>query len=729
MKKTQINRFDHRNQYLAAIFLMTAVFLVAIASVFISIERYYVNQSSKAALIKLETFQKRYQAKRINTEYLYQLLDQQFATILQSILLQEENLSEVSVREIEEIYQLKGLQWFDQTGNLIYGNVEPTVLTYLSEFIDSSDQNQIIELTQTSWLALGKGNQGIIAFEMDMQSLDLMFYHFSATSLINEFQEDEDILMAYFLDEKNEVMAYYRKASETSDWFGSVDVSLLNQKEVRPLANHPSILVSSIPLMDGQKRVGTFLFFEEISFARSMITTMTMIASVTILAIFAILLGLFFNVGSKNKKIMRLHYFDTLTGLPNKEFLYDLLSNPKKSNQVQSQALILIKLAKLSSINMLYGYRVGDEVIKAFVQRLQSTIDENHQLFRYTGHYFVFYLPHVSSQKQVEKFVAELLQLQVLSLPKSYMEVNVGLTLGVYTSDYVIEKADSVFQSLDIAISIAKRNPAMPVAYYDRAMEDHVFFENHLVQEMKLALSDEFQDQFYMVYQPIVSKTSKQVHTYEALLRFHSKEYGLISPEVFIPLAEAHQLIVPLGYKVLNWVMSDMQNKKFEYLYHRVAINLSIIQLLQPDFVSQVLRMISDRGLKTNQFEFEITESVLENSFDLLNVKLKQLHDAGIYLAIDDFGTGFSSLSRIKEMHVDCIKIDRSFITPLIELQERSLVADIIVMAHRLGYEVVAEGVETREQVEKLVDVDCDYLQGYYFDRPKRWSELKKLND
>lgn len=391
MKKPQMNRFDFRNQYIAAIFLMTAVFLVAIASVFISIERYYVNQSSKAALIKLETFQKRYQAKRINTEYLYQLLEQQFVTILQSILLQEETLSDISVRAFEEMYQLKSLQWYDPSGNLIYGNGDTTILSYLNDFMDSSDQNQVIELSKTSWLALGKGNQGIIAFEMDMQSLDLMFYHFSATSLINELQEDEDILMAYFLDEKNEIMAYYRKASETSDWFGSVDVSLLNQKEVRPLANHPSILVSSIPLMDGQKRVGTFLFFEEISFARSMITTMTMIASVTILAIFAILLGLFFNVGSKNKKIMRLHYFDTLTGLPNKEFLYDLLSNPKKSNQVQSQALILIKLAKLSSINMLYGYRVGDEVIKEFVHRLQSTIDENHQLFRYTGHYFVFY--------------------------------------------------------------------------------------------------------------------------------------------------------------------------------------------------------------------------------------------------------------------------------------------------------------------------------------------------
>lgn len=729
MKQTRETHLNHRHHYTAAIVLMTAVFLVAIVSVFISVERYYVNQSSKSAAIKLETFQKRFDAKRINTEYLTQLLEDQFLIIMRSVVLQEENLSAMTVRELEDLYQLTTLEWYDPSGNLIYGSQSDVVSIYIKDFIESSTNHQIIKLSQTKWLAFKQGNQGIFAFVQDNQSLQQVFYHFSVASLMSELEEDEDILLAYILDERHDAVASYKRTEEVNDWFSQVDESLLNHQQVQPLDNYPSVLLSSTPLYDGEKRVGTFLFFEEIGFVRSMITTMTVIGSITILSIFTILLGLFLKVGSKNKKIMNLHYYDSLTGLPNKEFLYDLLSGQKKSSDTHAQALIMIRLAKLSSINMLYGYRIGDEVVKEFADQLLPSIDANHQLFRYTGHYFVFYLPKVSSQKEVEKFVAELLQLQTLSLPKSYIEVEVGLTMGVYISNQIIEHVDSVFQSLDIAISIAKRNPDMPVAYYNHAMEEHVFFENHLVTEMKLALADDQQEQFYMVYQPIVSKTSKQVHTYEALLRFQSKVYGLISPDVFIPLAEAHQLIVPLGYKVLSWVMSDMQNRKYEYHYHRVAINLSIIQLLQPDFVSQVLRMISDRGLKTNQFELEITESVLENSFDLLNGKLKELHDAGIYLAIDDFGTGFSSLSRMKEMHVDCIKIDRSFITPMIELQERSLVADIIVMAHRLGYEVVAEGVETREQVEKLVDVDCDYLQGYYFDRPKRWSELRKLND
>ncbi|MDD3947819.1 MAG: EAL domain-containing protein, partial [Clostridia bacterium] len=223
----------------------------------------------------------------------------------------------------------------------------------------------------------------------------------------------------------------------------------------------------------------------------------------------------------------------------------------------------------------------------------------------------------------------------------------------------------------------------------------------------------------YMVYQPIVDLKTDTISGFEALARYKHPQLGFVSPVEFIPLIEKYQLILPLGNIIMQQVFRFALKVTQQNPALTMAFNISAIQLLSDSFYQSLTAMLTKTGVNPNRIVIEITESIFIDNFQEVNNRLTEIRKLGIRIAIDDFGTGYSSLSREKELKVDCLKIDKQFIDSLLtDDPEKSIVSDIISMAHKLGHSVVAEGVETEEQMKYLIQYRCDLMQGYWYSKP-----------
>jgi EAL domain-containing protein (putative c-di-GMP-specific phosphodiesterase class I) len=256
--------------------------------------------------------------------------------------------------------------------------------------------------------------------------------------------------------------------------------------------------------------------------------------------------------------------------------------------------------------------------------------------------------------------------------------------------------------------------------FFDLSMERRLLREEQIERDLRACIQDQAVADVFLVFQPIIEVKTERIVGFEALARMKSLELGVVSPLEFIAVAEKTQLIVPLGRRITRQACQFLarlnQNGHSDL---KVSINISAVQLLRDDFVSDLLLIIAETGVQAARIWIEITESIFADNYGIINDKLQILSEHGIQVAIDDFGTGYSSLARERELNVSCLKIDKYFIDKLSELEpEQALTGDIISMAHRLGHIVIAEGVELECQKAYLIEHACDLMQGYLFSRP-----------
>jgi EAL domain-containing protein (putative c-di-GMP-specific phosphodiesterase class I) len=283
-------------------------------------------------------------------------------------------------------------------------------------------------------------------------------------------------------------------------------------------------------------------------------------------------------------------------------------------------------------------------------------------------------------------------------------------------------RAEEVLRNAEIAMYSAKASGKL-YAFFENAMFTDVISQRKTELELKAALG---KNEFFLLYQPIVSLMTKQVQGFEALLRWQHPERGLVSPAEFIPLAEETGLIVPLGAWVLREACEQMSALQAETTHTFMSVNVSARQLEQLDFVQQVRTVLQETGLRANRLKLEITESAVIANPKLVRDVLTKLKALGVHICMDDFGTGYSSLSHLHLLPLDTLKIDRSFIR---DLQNNSnslaIVRTVTELARNLGIEVVSEGVELLEQAELLKDLKCAYAQGYLYSQPVTLEEAK----
>lgn len=435
----------------------------------------------------------------------------------------------------------------------------------------------------------------------------------------------------------------------------------------------------------------------------------------------------FFDLTNQKKaeeEIYRQAHFDLLTGIANRSFFMKQLSLAVSSfNENESTALLFMDLDLFKEINNVYGHAFGDELLIKASNCLRGLTKNTDVVARISGDGFAILLNNVVSDEIINNIISRIFSGFNQPFMIDNISIRCTLSMGVVIFRDDIDDASTLIKKAEHAMFHAKDNGRNSFNYFTQNMQNNVQRQLFLKKELSSALTHNL---LSVVFQPIVSIKDRTINKFEALVRWESEGLS-ISPEEFIPIAEEFSLIRPLGEFVLNEACRQLKKLKSQG-YNNIVFNVnrSVYEIpLNKSENGQWLKIIEQHGLKPSDICFELTESALapdkRNNERLFN----QLRDAGCTIALDDFGTGYSSLSYLRRIPVDYIKIDQSFIRDMsTNKDDNVLVSTIIAMSKSLGKKVVAEGVETEQQLQQLTELGCDLIQGYYFSKPLSSDDL-----
>lgn len=427
-------------------------------------------------------------------------------------------------------------------------------------------------------------------------------------------------------------------------------------------------------------------------------------------------------------KIIQLAYYDQDTGLPNRirftEMLSELMQTAKKKNR--KLALLVVDIDRFKIINDSLGHDAGDEILKEISERIQASIPSGAFLGRFNGDKFNLILSRNVTIEVVIKIANAILR--NIAAPVHYSGQEFYVTASIGVSLYPADGTDEItlMKNADIAMNRSKAPGGNRLTLYSNDMNKEALKRLELESYLRKALQ---KNEFFLCYQPLIDLKSGKLYGSEALIRWNHPILGLVSPGDFIPLAEETGLIEEIG----SWVLRTAckQNKLWQQKGLKnitVSVNVSANQFQQTKFISEVTRALAESGLEPKYLTLELTESTMLRNIDHSIEVMKSLQNLGVRVSIDDFGTGYSSLSYLKDLPINNLKIDRSFINNLrTDTSDIAIVKAIITMSHGLAVKVVAEGVETEEQIELLKKLKCHYAQGFYLHRPLTSDDFEKV--
>lgn len=439
-------------------------------------------------------------------------------------------------------------------------------------------------------------------------------------------------------------------------------------------------------------------------------------------------IGIFSDITQRKEveeRVQRLAHFDALTGIPNRSLLIDRVGQLLASAQRNKHkvALLFIDLDRFKNINDSMGHEAGDDLLRIIAERLRCLIRTVDTVARMGGDEFVIALSQVDDERAVACIVEAVLATIGMPMTICNQEVTVSASIGACIFPDDAKDVSEMIRNADAAMYRAKDAGRNTYQFYTRDMNERALERLETETALRHALR---KDEFELYYQPQVSTETGELVGVEALIRWHRPGKGLLSPGQFIPIAEERGLIAAIG----NWTLDKAvrQAAAWDAAGLRpvsIAINLSANEFHQPGFVGQIQKTISHYGVKPNRIELEITEGIILRDADATIDILRRLHEFGVQLSIDDFGTGYSSLNYLRRFPIDKIKIDQSFVREMLDDQSAAgIVSSIIGLAKGLRLEVIAEGVETAEQLRFLCAAHCDVAQGYLFSRPLTAAEF-----
>lgn len=412
---------------------------------------------------------------------------------------------------------------------------------------------------------------------------------------------------------------------------------------------------------------------------------------------------------------------DRWTGLYNREYLASLLEKDIKLRKKSKKALVGINLSMVQLLVVKYGFQYSQNLIKKAAEALSQYCTGNRILFQPRENSFIFYLFDYKDKNELVDFsymIAETLKFL-------FITERIGGGIGILEIEGNQNEADIdlLLRRLLIASErfVSLFGKDFKVCFYDEELEALVNRERDITEALNIIAEDDYtNDDLFLQYQPIINLRTGSICEFEALARLRTDKLGLVSPVEFIPIAEKTELILPIGEKVIVKAFRFLNRlKELGYDEISVSINISVIQLLSPDFIRRLFELISGMQINSNNICFEITESVFASDYDNINSIIEKLRNVGLHIAIDDFGTGYSSLAREDGLKVDCMKIDKYFIDRLLRTDlNKAITGDIISIAHKLGHCTIAEGVEHWSQLQYLKEHNCDRIQGYLISKP-----------
>jgi len=418
---------------------------------------------------------------------------------------------------------------------------------------------------------------------------------------------------------------------------------------------------------------------------------------------------------------------DELTQLANRRhFLNELETSIKNATKNHNKlALLFIDLDQFKDINDTLGHNIGDKLLQSVAARLKEIVDDFGMIGRLGGDEFVILIDDITNEN-----VIEYLAIDIMTLFKDKFEVldlnlSVSASIGISIFPDNANSGLELLKQSDLAMYHAKESGRNNYCFFSKELINTLEEKTNIINALKESLEDK--NEFILLYQPKISAYTKKMVSIESLIRWNSKKLGYVYPSRFISIAEETNMIIPLGEWILRKACNDFQElvKSGLQLEH-ISINVSLIQLQDENFFSILNKVINETKIDPKKIELEITESFIATDSKKALEILNKIRKRGIALAIDDFGTGYSSMSYLKKLPITRLKIDKSFVDDLPYSQESVAIAKAIIsLAKTFGIAITAEGVENKEQLDFLINENCDEIQGYYFSKPITLEELK----
>jgi len=417
--------------------------------------------------------------------------------------------------------------------------------------------------------------------------------------------------------------------------------------------------------------------------------------------------------------ILKQANFDDLTNLPNRRLFKEYLKlELKKAERTEKPlALLFIDLDHFKDVNDTHGHDIGDKLLIEASKRINACVRNSDTVSRIGGDEFTVILPELVNQGNVDKIALSILEtLQkpfIIDKNKTFISASIGITLSPNDTDDL----SCLLKYADQAMYKAKSSGRNQFCYFTRSMQEHAHKKQALLKDLHAAIANH---EFELYFQPIINCKNKKIEKAEALIRWHHPVLGMIPPNDFIPLAEESGLIVDIG----NWVFKQATLITKDWVDNfspnfKMSINKSPVQFQRSVEHDHWFDHIENINLDPHHLVIEITEGILLEGNNQIIDKLIKYREIGIKISMDDFGTGYSSLAYLQKFSIDYLKIDKSFIDNIAKKQDDSILTEaILAMAHKLGIQVIAEGVETIEQHDLLISMGCDYIQGYFISKP-----------
>ncbi|MFW6029626.1 MAG: putative bifunctional diguanylate cyclase/phosphodiesterase [Halanaerobiales bacterium] len=430
----------------------------------------------------------------------------------------------------------------------------------------------------------------------------------------------------------------------------------------------------------------------------------------------------------QGEKLKYMVYYDTLTAIPNRKKIIELLNsliNQREDNS-KNFALVIIALDNFKKINDSLGHYKGDMVLQMFVERINLYIDQDDIFGRLEGTEFALIIPRNLNNQEILEYLAELknIFLEGFTFEKKDIYFNVSFGVSLYPQDG--KSSEELLKCADLAMYNTRNNSNNSIGFFSKSLEEGFINTIKLEDGLKNAIK---KDELYLVFQPQYNSHNKTLRGFEALLRWESPELGFVSPAQFIPVAEKIGLINEIG----EWVLRNALNQFKEYciafqISPILSINISVAQLLDSNFANMVKDILEETEFNSNFLEFEVTESIFISYPEYVMMVLTELRNMGISIALDDFGTGYASLSFLQNIAIDILKIDKIFVDNIKKYnKKKNIIGPIIELAHQLEIKVVAEGVENNKQLTFLQEQKCDFIQGYLLGKPVKGIALENI--
>ncbi len=420
---------------------------------------------------------------------------------------------------------------------------------------------------------------------------------------------------------------------------------------------------------------------------------------------------------------------DHLTGLGNRRKFYQLLKKEIKHAEKtgSSFSIFQLDLDSFKEINDNFGHSVGDLLIVEAAKRIQNCLPDNDMITRLSGDEFMLILSDYKNKNDIEGYAKKIKTSLSNTFYLEENEIHTSVSIGITSYPHDATSSEQLVNNVDQAMFHSKKTGRNRFSYFTSSMKNEIILRNNTIKDLRVAIKE---DQFELYYQPIIDLVTNKITKAEALIRWNHPTRGLVPPDQFIPLAEETGLIIEIGEWVFKESVAEtVKIKEMLGADFQMSINTSPVQYGKNGMnVSDWFSHIISSGLSGEDITLEITEGVLMGSNDSIKNKLYNLRDLNVKISIDDFGTGYSSLSYLKKFDIDFLKIDRSFVQNLSEdSDDLVLIQAIIIMAHKLGCKVIAEGIEDETQRAILAKEGCDFGQGYYFAKPLASAEFMKL--